>query len=127
MMNFKSCLLAFVMMVASPAWAEWTFVAKSVEGDSFFIDFENLRKEGNIRKVWQKVELTKENKFKWLSLRYRNEYDCKNETISILSLTAFSEKNLVGERLWNGNKISEKDDIAPDSVDWSILKKVCSK
>lgn len=126
-MNLKFYLFAFVMTIASPAWSGWTFVAKSVEGDSFFIDFENLRKEGNIRKVWQKVELNKENKFKWLSLRYRNEYDCKNETISILSLTAFSEKNLDGEKLWNGNKISEKEDIAPDSVDWSILKKVCSK
>ena len=126
-MNFKHCLLALVMLIASPAWAGWTFVTKDLEDNSFFVDFDTLRKDGNLRKVWQMIDLSTSNKFRWASTRQRNEYDCKNETKSILSFAAFSKKNLEGERLYDGNKISEKEDVAPDSVDWRVLKLVCSK
>ena len=125
-MNFKLCLLAFVM-IASPAWAGWTYVDTDVKDSQFFINFETLRKDGNIRRVWQKVEFTKATHLGWGSIRQRNEYDCKNETKSILSAAAFSRGNLEGERLFEANKIIEKEDVAPDSVDWRVLKLVCSK
>jgi hypothetical protein len=127
MMNFKHCLLALVILFAPPVWAGWTFVTQDVDGNSFFIDFETLRKEGNLRKVWGKTELSKVNKFDWSSTRQRNEFDCKNETKTILSVSAFSKGNLQGEKLFDANKITDKEDVAPDSVDWSILKLVCSK
>ena len=73
-------LLALLMLFAPPAWAGWTFVTQDVNENSFFLDFETLRKDGNLRKVWQKVELAKANKFEWVSTRQRNEFDCKNET-----------------------------------------------
>jgi hypothetical protein len=120
-------LLALVMLIASPAWAEWTFVTQDVNDNSFSLDFETLRKDGNLRKIWQKVELAKANKFEWVSIRQRNEFDCKNETKTILSVAAFSKGNLQGEKLFDGNKITDKEDVAPSSVDWRILKLVCSK
>lgn len=120
-------LLALVILIATPSWAGWTFVTQDVEENSFSIDFETLRKDGSLRKVWQKVELTKPNKFGHFSIRQRNEYDCKNETKSISSVAAFSKGNLEGEKLFEGNKITDKEDVAPSSVDWRILKLVCSK
>ena len=120
-------LLALLMLFAPPAWAGWTFVTQDVNENSFFLDFETLRKDGNLRKVWQKVELAKANKFEWVSTRQRNEFDCKNETKTILSVAAFSKGNLQGERLFDANKITDKEDVAPSSVDWQILKLVCSK
>jgi hypothetical protein len=120
-------LLALLMLFAPPAWAGWTFVTQDVNENSFFLDFETLRKDGNLRKVWQKVELAKANKFEWVSTRQRNEFDCKNETKTILSVAAFSKGNLQGENLFDANKITDKEDVAPSSVDWKILKLVCSK
>ena len=120
-------LLSLLMLITSPAWAGWTFVAQDIDGNSFFIDFETLRKDGNLRKVWQMTELTKANKFGYVSIRQRNEFDCKNETRSISSVAAFSKSNLEGEKLYDGNKITDKEDIAPNSVNWSILKLVCNK
>ena len=120
-------LLALLMLFAPPAWAEWTFVTQDVNDNSFSLDFETLRKDGNLRKIWQKVELAKANKFEWVSVRQRNEFDCKNETKTILSVAAFSKGNLQGEKLFDGNKITDKEDVAPSSVDWRILKLVCSK
>jgi hypothetical protein len=115
------------MLVASPVWAGWTHVTQDVDENSFSIDFATLRKDGNLRKVWQKVELAKPNKFGYVSIRQRNEYDCKNETKSISSVAAFSKGNLEGEKLFDGNKITDQEDVAPSSVDWKILKLVCSK
>jgi len=120
-------LLALLMLFAPPAWAGWTFVTQDVNENSFFLDFETLRKDGNLRRVWQKVELAKANKFEWVSTRQRNEFDCKNETKTILSVAAFSKGNLQGENLFDANKITDKEDVAPSSVDWKILKLVCSK
>ena len=46
-MNFKSSLLVIVMLIASPAWAGWTYITSS-EGDAIsaggnlehFLDYE---------------------------------------------------------------------------------------
>ena len=73
------------------------------------------------------VELADGHKLKWGSVRQRNEYDCKNETKNIMSASAFSQKNLGGVTLLESFKPTEKEDVAPGSVDWDILKLVCSK
>jgi hypothetical protein len=119
-------LIALVMLIAPPAWADWEFFMKDVKGTSFFLDFESLRKEGNIRKIWVKMELAAVNEFGWASFRQRAEYDCKEETKSVSSGDAFSKPNLGGNILYQVPKIAAQD-IAPQSVDWSILKIVCRK
>ena len=126
-MNFKLCLLALVMLFASPAWAGWVYLSKDVKGNVFYLDFETLRKDGNLRRIWQMVELADGDKLKWVSTRYRNEYDCKNETRRMLSFASFSQKNLSGETLFENTKPTDAEDIAPGSIDWTTLKLVCSK
>lgn len=120
-------LLALLMLIASPAWADWEYVNKDIDGNIFYLDFETLRKDGNLRRIWQMVELADGDKSKWVSTRQRNEYDCKNETRKILSFASFSQKNLKGERLFEHTTPTSASDIAPQSIDWGVLKLVCSK
>ena len=120
-------LLTLIMFIATPAWAGWTVVTKDTDNTSFFVDLDTLRIDGSLRKVWQKIELSAPNKSGWASARMRNEYDCKNETRRILSFASFSQKNLRGERLFEHTTPTSASDIAPQSIDWGVLKLVCSK
>jgi hypothetical protein len=119
-------LLALLMLIAPPAWADWVFFMKDTNGVSFFLDFESLRKEGNLRKIWIKMELPVVNEYGWASVRQRAEFDCKEERKSVLAGNAFSKPNFEGKILFEASKGAAQD-IAPQSVDWNLLKIVCRK
>lgn len=121
-------LLALLMLIASPAWADWEYVGTE-EGTKaeYFLDFETLRIEGNIRKVWQLVNLPPNNKMGWSSIRARLEYDCKNETVLSMSIGAFSEQFAVGETLYRNTTASKKHDVAPDTFGWFMFQRVCQR
>ena len=126
MISFKFCLIAFVMMIASPVWAGWEYVDTEIESRrQYFLDFETLRKDGNIRKIWQLINFPKADEYGALSTRGRVEFDCKNETGQTLSFTVFSEQFANGKVLLQNNTASSKRDIAPETVSWTLLQKVC--
>ena len=37
---------------AASAFAGWTYVTESSKGTTFYIDFQPIRKDGNLRNVW---------------------------------------------------------------------------
>lgn len=123
----KPFLVSLLMLIASPAWAEWTYVVSSASGDERFIDMETIRKEGNVRKVWQLINFANPNQYGWNSQRGRIEIDCKNETVQLLGSSAFADKFAKGKAVFEAEKSSDPPtDIPPDSVMWTIMKKVCS-
>jgi hypothetical protein len=128
MMNFKRCLLALVIFIAPPAWAGWTYVTTS-EGDDarYFLDYETLRKDGNVRRIWQLVNLPSNDKDGWGSVRSRIEYDCKNETSKLMSFTVFSENFSSGNQILSQDKEMPRKDIPPGSVNWTLFKEVCKR
>ena len=129
-MNFKSCVLTLVMLFASPAWAGWTFVTNSDEKSQYqyFLDFETLRKEGNERRIWQLVNHSSTNKYGWSSMRSRNLYDCKNDTVQILTMQTFTEPFASGKEVGiESRSPGSKSDVAPDTAGWTILKEVCKR
>jgi len=127
MMNFKHCLLALVMLIASPAWAEWVEVTRGSNENVFYIDPATIRKEGNRRKVWGITDLKKAGFSGELSRKYRKEFDCKEERVRILNISAYSKSMGAGDVLVIDNGIGEWQEIAPETVDETLLKRVCGK
>jgi len=80
----------------------------------------------NLRKIWIKMELPVVNQYGWASVRQRAEFDCKEERKSALAGNAFSKPNFEGKILFEASKGAAQD-VAPQSVDWNILKIVCRK
>lgn len=122
-------LLALLMLIASPAWADWEFVVETESGTQVFIDFQTVRKEGNRVKVWQ---LTNYSKLEFtpsglgvVSLRTRFEIDCKEETFLILAIAAFSEKNAGGKMLGEEGESNKWVHIVPRSTQSAVSNKVC--
>jgi hypothetical protein len=128
MMNFKHCLLAFVMLIAPPAWAGWELIAENQNGAQFFIDFESIRKDGNRMKAWQLTNFVKPLNVQGndiRSFRTRYEFDCKQEQIRHLTTTAFLSLNAGGAVFKTDDTIGNWYDIAPKTVDWELLQSVC--
>jgi hypothetical protein len=122
-------LLAFAMLISSPAWADWDFVVETESGTQVFIDFQTVRKEGNRVKVWQLTNYLKPQKIpsglEIFSLRTRYEFDCKDETSRMLAITAFPEQYAKGKELGHEGESNKWEHIAPRSTHSEVLKKVC--
>ncbi len=122
-MRIVLCLLA---LVAAPVWAEWVPVTKS-ERATIYIDPASIRKDGNIRKVWEMHDLMQRDEFGEMSLRLLKEYDCKEARVRFLAVYAHSEPMAVGKEFASMNRPSEWDYIPPGHFLSGVLKTVCAK
>ena len=121
----KTLLLALLLVTGS-AWAEWVMVARHDTFDKY-IDPETIRKDGNLRRVWEIDDLKQRGKSGELSFRFRTEYDCKQERLRMLSLNARSGPMAGGESIHQSSSEDIWRDIPPRSIGEMVLKIVCAK
>ena len=127
-MNVKPYLLALVMLIVSPAWADWTLVSETTEGTKFYTDFSTIRKEGNLRKLWEVTNFSSPRSFSsgvFLSSRTRVEYDCKEERVRNLAFTAHPLLFAEGAILWATESPSNWQYAPPNTPAFEILQRVC--
>jgi hypothetical protein len=57
----KTTLLAllFTLMFSSPSYAEWTKVTESKDGNTFYVDFERIRKHDGFVYFWDFIDRLK--------------------------------------------------------------------
>lgn len=126
----KYYLIALCILIASPAWADWLEVAFSDGGAITHIDPTTIRKEGNFIKVWTMDNLPSARTMGGInnvwSMRSRMEYDCKQERVRSLSISAHSERYARGEILGQENSPTQWMDIPPNSVGTKVLNWVCN-
>ena len=114
-----TCLLATSL---ASAMAEWTQVYKTYNAN-FYIDYETIRKDGNLRKVWVIQDLNKRYKDGEMSRRDYLEFDCKNESRRTLDSSTHAGKMARGETLSSGNTgLQGWIPIPPDTAIETILK-----
>ena len=51
--------LTFTVMFSSPSFADWKKVSESVDGDTFYVDFERIRKHGGYVYWWYLTDYMK--------------------------------------------------------------------
>lgn len=121
----KAALLVILTMLSCSAFAAWTEVTTSDEGDIHYVDFDTLKKDGSKRTVWRFTNFKKPFKT-YYSSRTRDTFDCAQETITFLSLQVFTEHNLKGESV-SPQMSGEVVHIPPNTVFSAVLRLVCSK
>lgn len=115
------------LVLSGSAWAEWVKVANNDFAD-YYIDPATIRKDGNLRKVWQIQNLKQRDKEGGrLSSRSRWEFDCKQERSRPLSFSTHSEAMASGTTLMSHSASDQWDDIPPESISEAVLKIVCAK
>lgn len=129
-MNFfaaKKIIIACVLAIsAASAFAEWTKVGET-DTATFYIDYKAIRKDGNLRKVWEVSDFKRQDKNGALSMRTRKEYDCKMELFRNLFLSVNTEPMGNGLPLSTDESIQNWGQIAPQSSAATILQIVCAK
>ena len=119
--------LIFSVMFSSPSYADWTKVSESVDGDTYYVDFERIRKHGGYVYWWYLTDYLKPTQPGHLSSKVYNQGDCKSFRRKGLSYSFHKEPMGGG----TGDSISPKNPEwkypSPNSSIETVLKSVCSR
>ena len=121
----KKLFLVCLMMLAGSAWAEWVMFGESEEAHSFY-DPTTIRKEGNMRRVWQLSNLKRRGVDGEMSRRLRAEYDCKQERYQLLDVSEHSEPMVGGKVLISEIGNGTWSGVAPETIAAYMFEIVCA-
>ena len=119
--------LVFTVMFSSTSFAGWTKVGEGLDGNTYYVDFERIRKHGGYVYFWVLGDHLTPNKWGTFSSKTYYRGDCKLFRCKFLSYSLHKEPMGGG----TGESISPKDPEwtypPPNSNLETILKKVCSR
>ncbi len=121
--------LTFSVMFSSVSFAGWTKVDENVNGVTFYVDFERIRKHDGYVFWWDLRNELKPTQWGSLSSKMYKQGDCKVFRYKVLSFSSHKEPMGGG----TPRVFEPKGDNAnwqyppPNSVDEMILKSVCSR
>ena len=122
----RTLLTVLVLTVLpTPVFAEWTKVRESVAGETFYVDFERIRKHGGFVYLWLLEDYLTPTKFGHLSVNGYRLVDCELFRLKWLSVS--SHKEQMGEGIGESHTPQEKWIYhPPDSPMEMVLKTVCA-
>jgi hypothetical protein len=120
--------LTFSVMFSSSSYAGWTEVSKSVDGDTYYVDFERIRKNDGYVYWWDLADYLKPSPTGKLSGRSYNQGDCKLFRYKYLSDSYYIEPMGRGTPAISSNKPDKEWTYPPpNSVVELALKQVCNR
>jgi hypothetical protein len=119
--------LTFSVMFSSSSYAEWTKVSENVNGNTFYVDYERIRKHDGYVYWWELLDYLKPTSTGRLSGKTYNQGDCKLFRLKILSYS-FHNEPMGGGTGDTGNVPDEGWDYpSPDSSVEEVLQSVCNR
>ena len=121
-------LLFSILMFSTPSYAEWTKVSKNVDGDTYYVDLERIRKHGGYVYWWELLDYLKPTKHGDLSDIIYKQGDCKLFRFKYLSDTYYNGPMGGGEPDSSSN-VPDKNwrYPTPHSAHEATLQRVCSQ
>jgi|TARA_B110000438_G_C15557780_1_gene539788 hypothetical protein len=118
--------LAIAVVFHSSSYADWTEMSKGVDGDTFYVDFEGIRKNDGYDYFWRLVDHLKPIQG-YLSSKVCIQGDCKQFRLKYLSIS-YHKKPMGGGAGDTHNYKNPEWAYPPlgSSIEY-ILKLVCSK
>jgi hypothetical protein len=122
-------LLLSTLMFSTPSYAEWTKVSSSVDGDTFYVDFDRIRKHDGYVFWWDLTDYLKLTKYGVLSNQMYKQGDCKVFRYKVLSFSFHKEPmgGGTGHVVEPGAKRKGWNYPPRNSSNETILKRVCSQ
>jgi hypothetical protein len=122
-MRMLLCLL--IASVAAPAWAKWLTVGETTNSTQS-IDPTTIRKDGDLRRVWELHDLKKRDQDGVMSRRMLFEYDCKKERFRLLSFSLHAEPGAKGKVLLSDDESDKWNNSEPGTATASVLQFLCT-
>jgi len=117
--------LIFSVMFPSASYAEWKKVSRNVSGDTYYLDFDRVRKHDGYVYIWTLDDYLKPDKDGDLSEKNYIQCDCKLFRHKILSGSFHKEPMGGGSPQTVTPKNPKWVYPSPDSVNETLLKSVC--
>ena len=89
-------LLFSILMFSTPSYGEWTKVSENVNGTTFYVDFERIKKHGGYVYFWNLLDYLKPDEHGILSAKVYRQCDCKLFRYKVLSVSFHKEPMGVG-------------------------------
>ncbi len=121
-------LLFSTLMFSTPSYGEWTKTSVNDIGDTFYVDFDRIRKHGEYVFWWGISDYLKPKSVGQWSSRVYRQGDCKLFRFKILSDSYYKEPMGGGESFLSSNVPDENWSYPPpNSNAEKIIKRVCSQ
>ena len=129
----KLTLLLLLMVSTTSVFAEWTVVGSNdAVGMTTYADFGTIKRKSHKVKMWDLYDFKTVQKGaggeRYLSAISRNEYDCEEETVTLLDLHGYSGNIKTGDNVFSITNIKdEAKSIRPDTIESIFYKIACGK
>lgn len=124
----KLLFTLFAVFISNSTVAEWDYVGET-EKATLFIEYDTIRKKGNMAKMWIMFDYRHEQSppgLNFLSRRSQVEFDCDEEMIRNLYSSIHSGSMGGGQVLHYGNNPSpEWEPIPPETVGKTLREFAC--
>ena len=105
--------------------SKWEFVVESTSKDMYFIDSNSYQKSGDSITFWTLTNHGKRTEFGDLSSKTQETINCRTREYIMRYIMTYDDRNNQGKiTLSRAAKDSWKP-IAPDTIDWTLMKHVC--
>ena len=128
--TLKTLTLVIALLVGSVSvsHAEWTEVSRNIGGDTVYVDFERIRKNGGYIYFWELINFLKPSKLGYLSTISYIEGDCNIFRYRNLQISYYTEHIGRGTRsIFDSNPSKEWQYVPPNSTYEIVLKSVCNR
>ena len=126
----KLLLTLLLATISTSAFAEWTLVAESIDGDKFYIDPATIKRDEKYVTVTQMANYailqTASNK-NWKSDISEIRFNCNNTNSLVMTVKLYAENNSNGELVasYKGGNENDSQLIASDTNAALIFDYVC--
>ena len=127
-MNRVTLILTFLfsLMFSSPSYSEWTWASENVDGATYYVDYDRIRKVDGYVYWWDLTDYLKPSPYGDLSDKRYIQGDCKLFRIKALSDSFYKEPMGGGTPSTSSNKPDKEWTYPPpSSVGEALLKFVC--
>jgi hypothetical protein len=119
-----------LLLLGTPAWAEWTPVGVSSGLQMYYADLGTIRRQGNLVEMWTLIDHKSTQRTEGIvfsSGKAQYEYDCDGGLRRLLSYELHSGRMGDGEVVYTDGDPSAWEATAPDSVAERLWKMACKR
>jgi len=119
-------ILLCSLMISSLSFGEWTKVAISAQGDSYYLDFDRIRKHNGSYYYWTLTDFLQPLGSKFMSVTSYSQAECGTFAYKQLNVNFFKQPMSKGI----GETLSEESEWmypSPTSAWEIVLKEVCDQ
>jgi hypothetical protein len=129
MKNLLIVLSLVVLSAGVHANSRWVFVASSVDQNKFYVDLNSFQRSGDSVTFWNRSNFSNRDKDGNLSVKEQLTINCRTRELTTRYLMFYDDIDNNGKLTssFSTARHSVWEPIAPDTINWNIMKTVCKK